>query len=115
MLVYINENFLHAPTTDLSKEVVRFLVGIVSAQAQEVFFEKVAEEGKGKKGGNAGLVARLASQAAFLYHALGEEVKEFFGKGIIDRNWVSLINVSQATAYRSSSLRIAKCSISAFL
>lgn len=94
MLVYINDNFLHAPSTDLSKEVVKFLVGIMLAQAQEIFTEKVAEEGKSKKGGNASMVARLAAQAAFLYTALGEEVKDFFGKGIIDRNWVGLINVS---------------------
>lgn len=97
MFVYINENFLHAPSTDLSKDVVRYLVGIASAQAQEVFVEKVESEGrgKGKNGahGNAGLVARLAATAGAMYAGLGEEVKEFFGKGIIDRNWVGLINV----------------------
>lgn len=98
MLVYINENFLHAPSTDLSKEVVKYLVGIISAQAQEVFLEKVESEGrgKGKNGGpvNAGLVSRLAWTTGSIYAALGEEVKEFFGKGIVDRNWVNLMNVS---------------------
>jgi hypothetical protein len=99
ILVYINENFLHAPSIDLSKEVVKFLVNLTLAQAQEMFVEKVIEEGKGKerKKGPAsgeGMIARLAAQAALMFAALGEEVKEFFGKGIIDKNWVSVINVS---------------------
>ncbi|CDZ97411.1 Predicted signal transduction protein [Phaffia rhodozyma] len=97
MLVYVNENFLHAPSTDLSKEVVKLLIGIMLAQAQEMFTEKVLEEGKAKAGGkgpgNAGIVAKLAAQAGIMYAALSEEVKEFFGKGIIDRNWVALINL----------------------
>src|SRR6266545_530602 len=40
MLTYINENFLHAPSTDLSREVVKFLINIILAQATEIFFEK---------------------------------------------------------------------------
>ena len=93
MLVYINENFLHAPSTDLSKEVVKFLVGLMLAQAQEMFTEKVLEEGRPKKAGNGAMVARLAAQASFLYATLAEDVKEFFGKGIIDRSWVAVIQV----------------------
>ena len=88
MLTYINENFLHAPSTDLSREVVKFLVNIILAQATEVFFEKCTEEKK-----SAGLVSKIASQAAYLYNSLTEEVKEFMGKGIFDRNWVTLIQV----------------------
>ena len=95
MLVYINENFLHAPSTDLSKEVVKYLVGLMLAQAQEMFTEKVLEEGKTKKGGNGAMVARLAAQASFLYATLAEDVKEFFGKGIIDRSWVGVINTKE--------------------
>jgi tyrosine-protein phosphatase non-receptor type 23 len=97
MFVYINDNFLHAPSTDLSKELVKYLVGITTAQAQEVFLEKVEAEGRGKgKNGshqNPALVARLAATAGAMYAGLGEEVKEFFGKGIIDRGWVNLIAV----------------------
>lgn len=88
MLTYINDNFLHAPSTDLSREVVKFLIALILAQATEVFFEKCVEE---KKGG--GLVAKVASQAAGMYAALGEQVKEFMGKGVFDRNWVTLIQV----------------------
>ncbi|KAH9925050.1 BRO1-domain-containing protein [Epithele typhae] len=86
MLTYINDNFLHAPSTDLSREVIKFLVGIILAQATEVFFEKCTDEKKGNA-----LVAKIAAQAGFMYTALGEEVKEFMGKGIFDRNWVTVI------------------------
>ncbi|KAB5591931.1 Vacuolar protein-sorting protein BR [Ceratobasidium theobromae] len=86
MLTYINDNFLHAPSTDLSKEVVKFLVGIAIAQATEVVYEKLVEEKKG-------LVTKVASQTAYLYNALQEDVKEFMGRGIFDRNWVTLIQI----------------------
>ena len=88
MLTYINDNFLHAPSTDLSREVVKFLVAIMLAQATEVFFEKCVDEKKASA-----LVAKIASQAASLYTSLSEEVKEFMGKGIFDRNWVTIIQV----------------------
>ncbi|KAJ8075939.1 bck1-like resistance to osmotic shock [Marasmius tenuissimus] len=88
MLTYINENFLHAPSTDLSREVVKFLVSIILAQATEVFFEKCTDEKKGPA-----LVSKIGSQAASIYTSLTEEVKEFMGKGIFDRNWVTLIQV----------------------
>ena len=89
MLTYINENFLHAPSTDLSREVIKFLVGVILAQATEVFFEKCTDEKKGNT-----LIAKIAAQAAFMYTGLAEEVKEFMGKGIFDRNWVTVIQVS---------------------
>ena len=88
MLAYINNNFLHALSTDLSRGVVRFLVNLVLAQATEVFFEKCTDEKKGNA-----LVAKIASQTAFMYTSLSEEVKEFMGKGIFDRNWVTVIQV----------------------
>jgi hypothetical protein len=88
MLTYINDNFLHAPSTDLNRDVVKFLAGIILAQATEVFFEKCTDEKKGNA-----LVAKIGAQAASMYTALGEDVKEFMGKGIFDRNWVTLIQV----------------------
>ncbi|TFK25431.1 BRO1-domain-containing protein [Coprinopsis marcescibilis] len=88
MLTYINENFLHAPSTDLSREVVKFLVNVILAQATEVFFEKCIDEKKAS-----GLVSKIASQAASMYTTLSEEVKEFMGKGIFDRNWVTLVGI----------------------
>ncbi|VDB87112.1 unnamed protein product [Peniophora sp. CBMAI 1063] len=86
MLTYINDNFLHAPSTDLSREVIKFLVGVILAQATEVFFEKCRDEKKANV-----LLQRVASQTASMYTSLTEEVKEFMGKGIFDRNWVTVI------------------------
>lgn len=96
MLTYINENFLHAPSTDLSREVIKFLVGIIMAQATEVFLEKCINEKKAPT-----LVAKIASQAAFMYTSLSEEVKDFMGKGIFDRNWITLVQVCQYSETRN--------------
>ena len=89
MLSYISENFLHAPSTDLSREVVKFLIELVLAQATEVFFEKTMDEKKGST-----LVPKIAAQAAGMYTSLNEQFKEFMGKGVFDRNWVTLIQAS---------------------
>lgn len=102
MLTYINENFLHAPSTDLSREVVHLLVGVMSAQATEIFTEKLVEEKK-----SPALVCRSANQAAAMYNTLVDEMKEFQGKGILDRNWLYILQIkaklfiSLAQYYRS--------------
>lgn len=82
MFNYINDNFLHAPSTDLSREVVKILVALMVAQATEVFVERLTEERKG-----AGLRARVSTQAAALYGGVIEEVREQVQKGIFDRSW----------------------------
>lgn len=88
MLSYINENFLHAPSTDMSKDVVKCLVGIILAQASEVFLEKSVEEKKGH-----GLISKLASQTAAAYTGLVEDTRENVTKGIFERSWSYLIQV----------------------
>ena len=99
MLTYINENFLHAPSTDLSRDVVKFLVDIMITQAHEVFFEKCRDEKK-----TSTLIAKVAAQTASLYLALVEAVKEFQGKKIFDHNWVLLLGVSLAILLRMTCL-----------
>jgi hypothetical protein len=99
MLNYINENFLHAPSTDLSRDVVKFLIDIILAQATEVFFEKCTDEKKGNV-----LVSKIAAQAAFMYTTLTEDVKEFMGKGIFDRNWVTVIQVRHSLLISGNSV-----------
>lgn len=86
MLTYINENFLHAPSTDLSRDVVHLLINLSLAQATEVFMEKLVDEKKA-----AGLVARTANQLATMYNGLSDEIKEFMGKGVFERSWMRLI------------------------
>jgi tyrosine-protein phosphatase non-receptor type 23 len=90
MLSYINDNFLHAPSSDMSKDVVRWLVDVQLAQATEVFWEKTAEE---KKGGS--LVARIAAQLTIMYTALGEDVKEWVNRSIFEKSWGMLVQVSE--------------------
>jgi len=99
MLTYINENFLHAPSTDLSREVIKFLVGVIMAQATEVFLEKCINEKKAPA-----LVAKIASQAASMYTSMSDEVKDFMGKGIFDRNWITLVQVCQYFEARNFSI-----------
>jgi len=102
MLTYINDNFLHAPSTDLSREVVQFLTGVLMAQSTEVFTAKLIDEKKAPA-----LVCRSANSAAVMYAALVDEMKEFQGKGIFDRNWLFVLQIkaklfaSMAQYYRS--------------
>ncbi|GAA95080.1 uncharacterized protein L969DRAFT_568587 [Mixia osmundae IAM 14324] len=88
MFTYINENFLHAPSTDLSKEVIKALVELQLAQATEIFFGKMTEEKKGVT-----LKARVCAQAAHLYQGLLEQAKDLVAKSIFDRTWWILLQV----------------------
>lgn len=88
MFTYINENFLHAPSIDLSRDTVRTLISIMLAQGQEVFLEKQVSDGK-----KPGLLAKLASQAGYLYSLAAEGVQENVNKGIFEKVWLMLIQV----------------------
>ncbi|PLW36226.1 hypothetical protein PCANC_20378, partial [Puccinia coronata f. sp. avenae] len=88
MFTYINDNFLHAPSTDLSREVVKVLVQLMIAQATEVFVERMTEEKEKKP---FGLRARVSTQAAFLYGSVIEDVKDLVNKGIFERSWTWLV------------------------
>ncbi|KAI9804509.1 MAG: bck1-like resistance to osmotic shock [Sarcosagium campestre] len=88
MFTYINENFLHAPSTDLSRDTVKTLIAIMLAQGQEVFLEKqIADEKK------VGLLAKLASQAGFLFSQAVEGVQENVNKAIFEKVWLSVIQI----------------------
>jgi hypothetical protein len=88
MFTYINENFLHAPSADLSRETVQTLIRLMLAQAQEVFLEKqVADQKK------VGLLAKLASQGAYLYSQALEGVQENVTKAIFERVWLLVTQV----------------------
>ncbi|KAL4742345.1 BRO1-like domain-containing protein [Aspergillus similis] len=90
MFTYINENFLHAPSTDLNRETVKTLINITLAQGQEVFLEKQIMDHK-----KAGFLAKLASQASYLYAQAIEGTQEH-AKGIFDKSWVTLLQVKSA-------------------
>ena len=88
MFTYINENFLHAPSTDLSRDTVKTLISIMLAQGQEVFLQKQIADGK-----KVGLLAKLASQASYLYAQAVEGVQENAQKGVFDKLWVQVAQV----------------------
>ncbi|KAK1471491.1 BRO1-like domain-containing protein [Colletotrichum cuscutae] len=88
MFTYINENFLHAPSSDLSRETVKTLISIMLAQAQEVFLEKqVADQKK------VALLAKLSSQAAYLYGQAVEGVQDNFNRAIFEKVWLLMVQV----------------------
>ncbi|KAF2141419.1 uncharacterized protein K452DRAFT_228927 [Aplosporella prunicola CBS 121167] len=88
MFTYINENFLHAPSTDLSRDTVKTLIAIMLAQGQEVFLEKQVEDGK-----KVGLLAKLASQAAYLYWQAAEGVQDNVTKGVFEKVWLLVTQI----------------------
>ncbi|KAL8769709.1 MAG: hypothetical protein Q9209_004325 [Squamulea sp. 1 TL-2023] len=96
MFTYINENFLHAPSTDLSRDTVKTLISIMLAQGQEVFLQKQIADDK-----KVGLLAKLAGQASYLYGQALEGILENVQKGVFDKLWVQ---VSQVKFHYSSSL-----------
>ena len=95
MFNYINENFLHAPSTDLSRDTIKTLISITLAQAQEVFLEKQIADGK-----KVGLLAKLASQAATLYAQAVEGTTENVNKSIFERVWLQVVQIK--ASYMSS-------------
>ncbi|KAF2092770.1 vacuolar protein-sorting protein BRO1 [Rhizodiscina lignyota] len=88
MFTYINENFLHAPSTDLSRETVKTLIALMLAQGQEVFLEKQVADGK-----KVGLLAKLASQASYLYGQALEGVQENVNRAVFERVWLLVTQI----------------------
>ncbi|KAG9248461.1 BRO1-like domain-containing protein [Calycina marina] len=88
MFTYINENFLHAPSTDLSRDTVKTLIQIMLAQGQEVFLEKQIADGK-----KVGLLAKLASQAAYLYSQAVEGTQDNVNKAIFEKVWLLVVQI----------------------
>ncbi|KAA8650703.1 hypothetical protein EYZ11_013040 [Aspergillus tanneri] len=101
MFTYINENFLHAPSTDLNRETVKTLINISLAQGQEVFLEKQVADLK-----KAGFLAKLAGQAAYLYSQAAEGIQEH-AKGVFEKVWLIVVQakathmVSVASYYQA--------------
>lgn len=85
LFAYINDNFLHAPSTDLSRDVVKVIVDLMLCQAQECMVEKAC--GEGKKGG---VVGKLAMWIGTGYAGVAE------GMGVGDvfpKAWMEIVKV----------------------
>jgi tyrosine-protein phosphatase non-receptor type 23 len=93
MFTYINDNFLHAPSTDLGRDLIKILVSLMTAQATEVFLERMNEEKR-----SPGLKSKICAQIASLYNSIIEDVKENVGKGYFDRSWLVVVQVSRMSS-----------------
>lgn len=96
MFTYINNNFVHAPSTNLSRKVVKVLVQFMIAQATKVFVEHLTEE---KEKRPFELRARVSTQAAFLFGSVLKDDKDLASKGIFDHSWTWLVQVSMLPAF----------------
>jgi hypothetical protein len=94
MFTYINDNFLHAPSTDLGRDLVKVLITLMTGQATEVFLERMNEEKR-----SPGLKSKICAQVAAVYAGVQEEVKEQVGKGIFDRSWHVLVQVGNESIH----------------
>ncbi|ORX90120.1 BRO1-domain-containing protein [Basidiobolus meristosporus CBS 931.73] len=90
MFTYINENFLHAPSTDLSRDIVKILSQLMLAQAQECFLEKSLGEKK-----KDALIAKLASQASWSYGSVVDAMNEGVAKTALSRWWHMVCQAKQ--------------------
>ena len=88
MFMYINDNFLHAPSSDLSRETVKLLSNVMLAQAQECVCQTQIRDGKSGK-----TVAKLANQASILFGSVIEGVNEQISQGVFERVWLSFVQV----------------------
>lgn len=91
MFQYINDNFLHAPSEDLSRDTVNLLSELMLAQAQECFLESSIRE-KAKNG----LIAKLASHVTWVYGNLVDSLGDAVTRGVgVDKAWILLCQIKQ--------------------
>lgn len=86
---YINENFLHPPSKDLSPASINILRDLMLAQAQECFIEKVVGF-DGKKGA---LVSKLSQKCAEMYESILQALANVELKGQFESSWTELAKV----------------------
>lgn len=87
MYTYINDNFLHAPSTDLSRDTVKLLSQLMLTQAQECFLEQSLVKNK------PALIAKLAAQAGWSYGNVVENMGDLVGRSVFDRSWLTICQV----------------------
>jgi hypothetical protein len=101
MYTYINDNFLHAPSTDLSRDTVKLLSQLMLTQAQECFLEQsLGLTSLGSKKTPA-LIAKLAAQAGWSYGNIVENMNDLIGRSVFDRSWLTVCQVLDKKYNRS--------------
>ena len=89
MFLYINDNFLHAPSQDLNRDTVKMLAELMLAQAHECFLENSLREKKKDS-----LVAKLASHAAWVYGSLTDDIQDCISRGVgVEKSWLSMAQI----------------------
>ncbi|KAI8587570.1 BRO1-like domain-containing protein [Geranomyces variabilis] len=88
LFLYINDNFLHAPSLDLSRDSIKTLHDLMLAQAQECLIENTLLS---KKEG--ALVSKLAAHASSVYQSVADGLSNETIKPQIDRAWIELTKV----------------------
>ncbi|KAI9493783.1 BRO1-like domain-containing protein [Zychaea mexicana] len=89
MFLYINDNFLHAPSQDLNRDTVKMLTELMLAQAHECFLENSLREKK-----KSSLVAKLASHAAWVYGSLTDDIQDCISRGTgVDKSWMLMAQI----------------------
>lgn len=73
---FIVENFLHAPSTDLSQDTVKAFTKLMLAQAQETFVMRFLSDSNSKPS----MIAKLAKAASNLYKTAGDSLLEILQK-----------------------------------
>ncbi|KAJ3209989.1 bck1-like resistance to osmotic shock [Dinochytrium kinnereticum] len=85
---HINENFLHAPSSDLSRDSVKALVDLMLAQAQEVFLERALFEKKSD-----GIVSKLAAHASFAYSIVLQSFAADSVRSQFEKAWNDIMKI----------------------
>ncbi|CAG8632352.1 8046_t:CDS:2 [Acaulospora morrowiae] len=88
MYNYINDNFLHAPSTDLSRDTVKLLSQLMLTQAQECFLE----QSLGAKNKPA-LIAKIAAQVGWSYGNIVENMSDLISRSVFDRSWQTVCQI----------------------
>ncbi|KAJ1963887.1 bck1-like resistance to osmotic shock, partial [Dimargaris xerosporica] len=90
MLQFIGENFIHAPSEDLSANTLRVLQQLMLAQAQECFLERCLQEMKKDT-----LIAKIANQNAWMYTNVVENMSECFKNRAFEEQWLTVCQIKQ--------------------
>nr|CAG8582844.1 1068_t:CDS:10 [Entrophospora candida] len=88
MFTYINDNFLHAPSTDLNRDTVKLLSQLMLSQAQECMFEQSLCSKKKPT-----LIAKLAAQLGWSYGNIVENMADLISKSTFDKSWSTVCQI----------------------
>ncbi|RKP39387.1 BRO1-like domain-containing protein, partial [Dimargaris cristalligena] len=90
MMLFISENFIHAPSMDLNANTLKVLKELMLAQGQECFLEKCLQEQKKDT-----LIAKIAYQTAWMYTNVVESMTECLKSGVFEEQWMAVCQIKQ--------------------